>query len=51
MPAPPMMPDEFADRWKLDEGSRALLRGLEPDIQDAVTFDMALSPSGRRRNI
>merc|ERR1712048_146760 len=28
--------EQFADRWQLDEGSRALLRGLTPDAQRRV---------------
>eukprot|EP00929_Paragymnodinium_shiwhaense_P004404 TRINITY_DN10531_c0_g2_i5.p1 TRINITY_DN10531_c0_g2~~TRINITY_DN10531_c0_g2_i5.p1 ORF type:complete len:636 (-),score=123.16 TRINITY_DN10531_c0_g2_i5:119-2026(-) len=37
----------FADYWQLDEGSRALLRGLDYDIQVAVIAEP--SPSVKRR--
>lgn len=47
-----MAPDDFADRWNLDEGSRALLRGLEPDVQATVLAefqprDDVRDPSGK----
>lgn len=43
-----MTPDEFAEMWQLDEGSRALLRGLEPEVQATVVAEF--QPRGVTRD-
>lgn len=40
--------DQFAARWRLDEGALAMLRGLDPDIQAAVMNDY--QPHGHVRD-
>jgi len=42
-------PEEFAERWQLDEGSTALLRGLPEDIKAVVMA--AFNPRGPLRDI
>ena len=39
-------PEQFASRWQLDEGSRALLRGLDPTAQAIVIQEF--QPQGAR---
>lgn len=44
-PRQPPLWEAFADSWFLDEGSRALLKGLDPPVQ-AVVMDEFLPPEG-----
>jgi len=43
-----MTPQQFADKWQLDPGSRALLSGLDPEAQATVILEF--QPRGETRD-
>lgn len=44
-----MSADQFANKWQLDEGSRAMLRGMDPEAQAAVISEF--QPRGDTRDL